>query len=102
VEVDDRFLRLGGKIRSVHDTMGQEDYLTEMFTAIEYYKPTTVVFVVSYGYLDTIDTRDNLKRPPSAGLTPPAGGIYANLPDFLTDTRKEEFWWLSESSHDIR
>jgi hypothetical protein len=95
IEVDDRFLRLGGKIRSVHDTMGQEDNLTEMFTTISYYEPTTVVFVASYGYLDTVDTGDELRRPPSSGIAPPPGGCYATLPKYLKATREEEFWWLS-------
>jgi hypothetical protein len=86
VEIDEDFIRLGGKVRAIRETPGQIQFGPHIYPAVQLYTPSTLILLVAYGYLDSIGTGDQLQRP----LKSPK----PTLADFLNEARVEEIEWI--------
>ena len=86
-EIDTRFVTLTQTLVAIHDSPGQFYRAAGEINASAYdHKPTILALVMANGFLDTIGTGSELKRP----LEKPA----VNLKKYLAKAKSEELNWL--------
>lgn len=86
VSIDKYFVQLGGSIVAVRDVPGTVEHGATVWPAVQKYRPKIVVIVLADGYLDSVGTGNELKRPRRPAV--------ADLETYLTNARQEEIEWL--------